>query len=223
MEQRKSPLWMRIHVAEFLSRTTDLTCEQFGAFMRLMLTMFLHDGSLPSDDAKLSRIVQAPPSRWAKVWAAIKPLFTLQGDTITSELVQVELANAHAKIAQAKLAGRSGGRTTQERNHYGRMGNPFHGFTKARPKPLKNNDGPQADAQANYNYNNKKQKEGEPSPLPCNSRASGSLVGNQEKVVSWQPPSKISEPPESLPLSEEERARRIHELEQLRRKVNEKP
>jgi hypothetical protein len=154
--------------------------------------------------------------------AAIKSLFTLEGDTITSEMVQAELAKGHAKIGQAKMAGRSGGRTTQERSRYGRMGYLSDGFTMTPPKPLKNNDGPQANAKANYNNNYTKQEEGEPSPLPCNSRTSGSPVGTQGKeVVDWGRPPQPTQP-ESPILSEHEKARRVRELEQLKRRVNAK-
>jgi hypothetical protein len=99
--------------------------------------------------------------------AAIKSLFTLEGDTITSEMVQAELAKGHAKIGQAKMAGRSGGRTTQERSRYGRMGYLSDGFTMTPPKPLKNNDGPQANAKANYNNNYINRKRANPRPCPA--------------------------------------------------------
>jgi hypothetical protein len=39
----------------------------------LMLAMFQHGGSLPSDSATLKRVTGAHPPRWARIWLLSNP------------------------------------------------------------------------------------------------------------------------------------------------------
>ena len=61
----------------------------------------------------LARVGDVPSYRWSKVWHAIKHLFDVDGDRVTSTGLQAELGKANAKIVMARAAAQLGGRTTQ--------------------------------------------------------------------------------------------------------------
>jgi uncharacterized protein YdaU (DUF1376 family) len=219
-DKKKKPIWMPLYVTDFIADTAGLTATQGWAYINLLVAMWRSDdGTLPNDADKLARVGKVPTYRWAKVWSAIKSLFDVDGDRVTSVPLQAELGKANAMIATRRAAARMGGLTTQFR----RATTSAHlRRTATAPKPLKNNDGAQASAKHNYNHNsNKTEEEGESSPLPCDSKASASLekeASSGERVVKFpisQPPTS----PEGHSPSEEERARRLAISAELKRKL----
>jgi uncharacterized protein YdaU (DUF1376 family) len=212
------PLWMPLYVTQFLADTTHMTATQGWAYINLLCAMWRSDdGTLPNDNAVLARVSKVHPPLWEKAWNAIKHLFDVDGDRVTSAALQAELGKANAKIVMKRAAAAVGGKTTQ----FKRWGSPIF---KTAPKPLKSNDGAQADAQANYNHNieNKKEERGA-SPLPCEGKASAPLKkeGLQgESVVIPFNQSQAHTPPEG-PISEETRAANVAKLDEELRRLKE--
>jgi uncharacterized protein YdaU (DUF1376 family) len=207
-KRRVKPLWMPLYVVEFIADTTNLTASQGWAYINLLCAMWRSDdGTLPNDEATLAKVGKVHPPRWVKVWAAIKHLFDIDADRVTSVPLQQQLGKANAIIVSRRAAARLGGQTTQFR----RSMNHVHRSTRSAPKPLENNDGAQANAQANYNYNiERKEEEREASPLPLNG-ASASLeekkeASRGEPVKNSQPLPQTPAPPESPSDSPLERA-----------------
>ena len=164
MSKRMKPLWMPLYVEKFLADTGGLTPSQGGAYIRLLCAMWRsEDGTLPNNDAKLARSAGVGSNNWMRVWPAIKSLFDIDGDRVTSTDLQAELGKANAIIVTKRALASLGGQTTQLRRSFSEK--------RSAPiltahKPLKSLNGAQATAQANYNYNIKEKEGGSDEPRP---------------------------------------------------------
>ena len=154
MAKPKSPLWMAVYVARFLGETAHMSCEQLGAYVRLILTMWLQGGTLPNDATALRRIAHVHSPRWRSVWHAIESMFHVD-ETVTNDTVNEELTKARVIIETRRAAGALGGETTRER--YSRRGG--YGEAMRAPKPLKVIRGGAANAPDNHNHNREIRKE----------------------------------------------------------------
>jgi 5-methylcytosine-specific restriction endonuclease McrA len=70
-------LWMPFYVADYLADTQHLNTEEHGAYLLLLFYHWGH-GSVPSNPKFICRITRLHPSRFARVWEALKPFFVLQ-------------------------------------------------------------------------------------------------------------------------------------------------
>ena len=199
------PLWMLVYVEKFLADTAHLTAAQCGALINLLCAMWRSDdGTLPDDAEMLTRISKVHPPHWNRTWKAIKSLFDIDGDRVTSTALQAELGKANAIIVTRRATGSLGGQTTQFKKSMTRGLR----HTKTAPKPLINNDGPQANGAPNYNYNMKEKEERSGEPRP--ETGSPSLEeGLQRKRL-----------PENHTISEDERNTNLAKLNDLRCKLN---
>ena len=120
-KRRVKALWMPLYVTDFIADTTNLTASQGWAYINLLCAMWrTEDGTLPHDADTLARVGKVHRPRWAKVWGAIKSLFDVDGDRVTSASLQAELGKANALIVTRRAAAQLGGRTTQFRRAYER-------------------------------------------------------------------------------------------------------
>lgn len=69
-----SRAWMPLYVADYLADTIRLTTVEHGAYL-LLIIQYWNDGSLPSDDDELARIVRMPKRDWMKIRSRIAPFF----------------------------------------------------------------------------------------------------------------------------------------------------
>lgn len=186
--KKKKPIWMPLYVAEFIADTAHLTAAQGWAYINLLCAMWRSDdGTLPHDADHLARAGKVyHRQNWSRIWKAIKSLFDVDGDRVTSAPLQSELGKANALIVSRRAAASIGGRTTQFR----RSMKAVQRTPISAPKPLIYHDGAQANAQANYNYNRKEKEEGEALPLPRMGEASASLKeeASSGEVVASSPP-----------------------------------
>lgn len=96
--------WMKTYIGDEAALTGHLTAEEFGAYERLRRHYWQH-GSLPDDDARLTRITAVTTDRWPLVRTAIEPLFA-EG-RLLQKLDQVR-ADAAGKRERKVLAGQKG-------------------------------------------------------------------------------------------------------------------
>jgi uncharacterized protein YdaU (DUF1376 family) len=191
-KRRVKPLWMPLYVAEFIADTTNLTASQGWAYINLLCAMWrTQDGTLPNDADTLARVGRVHRPRWEKVWNAIKSMFDVDGDRVTSTALQAELGKANALIVTRRAAAHIGGLTTQFRRA---SMNAIHRSPMTAPKPLKINDGAQANAslllkQTTTTKVNKKKEEREDATRP------GTVASPLEEASSEVP----SETPQPCP------------------------
>jgi uncharacterized protein YdaU (DUF1376 family) len=118
--------FMQLYVSDFIGDTLQLSTEQIGAYMLLLMAMWNAGGKLPADDKKLSRIVRMSVKKWRSISAEITPFFEGDADHIWHNRLTKELRKSE--------------RQSQSRSDAGAKG--------AAAKALKNNNRPQANAKA---------------------------------------------------------------------------
>lgn len=101
--------FMQLYVGDYLADTLDLTTEQHGAYLLLLLTMWQHDAKLPNDPVKLARIARMTPAKFRKVWEEIGRFFDDDGDTISNARLTKERKKAIEKSVKRAAAGSAGG------------------------------------------------------------------------------------------------------------------
>ena len=138
--------WMRMYWADHLVATNHLTAEQFGAYDRLLGRMWVSgDASLPHDLKLLARMSGVHPPNWKRVWGAIAPMFTVEGDRITQQWLRSEWRAAAIKQTKCKASASLGGQTTAfNRESKSRGGGQR--YNQNRPKPLRTNGATVANA-----------------------------------------------------------------------------
>lgn len=105
-----APPYMPLYVADYLGDTRHLTTEQHGAYLLLLMAMWRAGGSLPSDDAKLARIVGLSAAKWARISGDVLEFFDLENDALTHGRVQKEIEKYARTSDVRKEAGARGGR-----------------------------------------------------------------------------------------------------------------
>lgn len=102
--------YMPLYVGDYLKDTRDLTAEQHGAYLLLLMDMWNRNGALPNNAKVLARITGISPKRWPSVWSAIGSMFIDDGDFLSHKRVDLELQKADQISQKRKLAGSAGGR-----------------------------------------------------------------------------------------------------------------
>lgn len=102
--------YMQLYVGDYLRDTQDLTAEQHGAYLLILMTMWSKGGTLPNDPKKLARVARCTPSRWTKIAPDLMPYFTVDGGDITQGRLAGELEIAREKSIKRAQAGAKGGR-----------------------------------------------------------------------------------------------------------------
>lgn len=110
--------FMQFYVGDYLADTTDLTCEEHGAYLLLLMTMWRHGAKLPNDAQKLARVVRVTPRKWTAIWQELSRFFEDDGEHITNRRLTREHQKAVDKSELRTDAGRKGGdaKSLKERN-----------------------------------------------------------------------------------------------------------
>jgi uncharacterized protein YdaU (DUF1376 family) len=136
--------YMPLYVGDYLKDTRDLTAEQHGAYLLLLMDMWNRSGELPNSAKVLARITGISPKRWPSVWAAIGSLFIDEGDFLRHKRVDLELQKADQISQKRKLAGSAGGRAkalkTQEPDVAIAKQMPSKRPSRSEPQPEKIDD-----------------------------------------------------------------------------------
>jgi uncharacterized protein YdaU (DUF1376 family) len=105
----KVDVYIPIYVGDYLKDTRDLTAEEHGAYLVLLLEMWNREGYLPNDPVMLARLATVKRSRWPDVWATISRFFTITERGVTQKRLLRELEIAQRKKATAVLRAQAGG------------------------------------------------------------------------------------------------------------------
>lgn len=111
-----SPPFMQLFVALWTSEVQHLTCEQDGAYFRLIRAMWTAGGALPNVHRKLATICGLSEDRWAEIGPDVLEFFQRRGGTLTHKKVSEQLAVASAKKSSRMRAGKLGGLAKARKN-----------------------------------------------------------------------------------------------------------
>lgn len=104
-----SDIYMRFYVGDYLADTGDLSTEEHGAYLLLLLNMWRQGGELDASPDRLRRLARVEASAWPALWDAIGRFFEQREGKITQKRLAAEYERAVGlSEAQAKR-GRSGG------------------------------------------------------------------------------------------------------------------
>lgn len=99
---------MPVFVGDWDADTADLTCEEDGAYWRLV-RHYWRRGAPPDDDRRLARIVGVSPARWRLMRPALAVFFVVALGVWTHKRVERELRGAVArKMAYVERAAKGG-------------------------------------------------------------------------------------------------------------------
>lgn len=102
--------FMQLYVSDYLGDTRHLSCEQHGAYMLVLMTMWNAGGSLPDDDVKLARIVGLSLKKWKAMRGDVIAFFDVTGSVLSHNRMTKELQKSDAKSQSRASAGAQGGR-----------------------------------------------------------------------------------------------------------------
>ncbi|KFI30973.1 hypothetical protein CG51_05955 [Haematobacter missouriensis] len=115
--------FMQLYVGDYLADTLDLTTEQHGAYLLLLMTMWRHDAKLPNDHSKLARIARVSARRWHMVWVEIQHFFYVDGDCIRNSRLDREHQKATSISEKRSASGAAGGRAKALKDKDGAVAN----------------------------------------------------------------------------------------------------
>ncbi len=101
--------FMQLYVSDYLGDTRHLSCEQHGAYLLMLMTMWNAGGSLPNDDVKLSRIVCLSVKKWRSIKDDILAFFDVSEASISHNRLTNELRKSERKSELRASAGAAGG------------------------------------------------------------------------------------------------------------------
>ena len=111
------PAFMQMYWSDYFGDTRHLTCEQHGAYLQLLGSMWLSGGSLPDDAKKLAKITGCTASRWAKISTEVMAFFDAENGELTHKRITFELKKAFEKSIKRAEVGSLGGRAKSLKNN----------------------------------------------------------------------------------------------------------
>ena len=99
--------YMPLYVADYLGDTQHLTCEQHGAYLKLLMCLWRAEGELPNDRLKIARMVGLTPARWDKIAPEVMAFFHSNLAYFWSPRLNAELQKADEYLAQKRAASES--------------------------------------------------------------------------------------------------------------------
>ncbi|MBZ9676410.1 YdaU family protein [Mesorhizobium sp. ES1-1] len=104
--------FMQLYVSDFIGDTLQLSTEQIGAYMLLLMAMWNAGGRLPDDDARLARVARLSPKKWRVIGGDLMTFFDREGGEICHKRLTRELRKASGKSEARAAAGARGGAAT---------------------------------------------------------------------------------------------------------------
>lgn len=99
-KETKPDAWMPLYIGDWTADTGHLSCEEDGAYFRL-IRHYWRMGPLPDDDATLARLTGLDKRSWGRVKLAVAPFFTIAAGRWTHKRVDAELIKWGARKEKA--------------------------------------------------------------------------------------------------------------------------
>lgn len=101
--------FMQLYVSDFVGDTLQLSTEQIGAYMLMLMAMWNAGGTLSDDDVKLSRVVRMSLKKWRAISADLLTFFERADGEISHKRLTKELRKSLVKSEARAAAGALGG------------------------------------------------------------------------------------------------------------------
>src|SRR4026209_345578 len=104
----KVTIWMSMYWGDYFRDTGHLTCEEHGAYLRLIGYCWVRAGNLPDDDVRLALLLGLRPAKWRKMRPTIAQFFQIKDGFWRHKRVDRELESARENRERLRNAGRKG-------------------------------------------------------------------------------------------------------------------
>ncbi len=105
--------WMPLYVKDLLCDTDDLSPEEFGLYVRLLLQMWIRGGCLPSDPERLARLARVDRALLDRLWVAVGRFFSpMPGGALSQKRLALELEKARTARRSALEKAQKGGKAS---------------------------------------------------------------------------------------------------------------
>ena len=107
MNDPRPDTWMPLYVADYIADTTDLTTEQHGAYL-LLIMHYWRRGPLSDDNRTLANVSRLTPKRWKMVRPFVAPFFQIKKGVWHHVRIDQELLEAAKNMEKKRSAGKAG-------------------------------------------------------------------------------------------------------------------
>lgn len=111
----KPSIWMPLYVADWDGKTRHLSCEQDGAYGRLV-RFYWKNGAPPDDNAQLRQIVGLDATAWRKARPVLARFFQIRDGRWFHDRVEEELRRANEIISERSRAGKEGAKVRWQKD-----------------------------------------------------------------------------------------------------------
>lgn len=111
-----APPYMTVYIAEWTADVQGLSCEQDGAYWRLVRALWRAGGKLPNKPEKLAMICGLSLRRWQEIGPDVIALFIIRGGSLTHKRVTKERRKYDAKILKSRGAAKASHSEKSKRN-----------------------------------------------------------------------------------------------------------
>lgn len=127
---------MSTHIGDYLRATSHLSVDEIGLHHRLQVAAWARGGHLDADHQRLARLAGVDGARWAELWPAVAPLWTVAGNTMHCPRMLEEIARARrAKLAAIARGKASGDARRRRRDEQQTNAKPFRFGVETPPPP----------------------------------------------------------------------------------------
>jgi len=120
----KVDIWFPFYVNDYIADTMDLSTEEHGIYLLLLIHYWKKRGNLTKDIKKLQAITRIPEEKLPQLREILSEYFIEKEDSYSSKRLDEELEKAQSRRAAASENGKKGGRPKK--------------ITQKKPNPLSN-------------------------------------------------------------------------------------
>lgn len=99
---------MPVFVAEYIADTTHLSCEESGAYLHLLMALWLRGGSIPDSDGDFAKITKLSLKKWKAMRHRIEPFFSVADGVWTQNRLTKEINYVRGTSKKKSAAGVKG-------------------------------------------------------------------------------------------------------------------
>lgn len=97
-----------LKIDALLADTQHMSAEEFGAYCRLLFTMWRHGARLVDDAEELARIVGVTPARWSEIAPRVLRPMTTAGGELSQKRLSATWLDVQAMRKDRAAAGTAG-------------------------------------------------------------------------------------------------------------------